>query len=69
MIAVHVAALAISSSLGDVSPFSTGGARAIANTPEGQRTVVYHGLLAFALIMMVAAPVLTRLGLVLPTAS
>lgn len=64
-----VVALAISSSLVDVSPFSTGGALAIANTPEPQQAGVYRGLLAFALVMMAVGPLLTWLVLVLPGAA
>ncbi|WP_433503099.1 SLC13 family permease [Pseudonocardia halophobica] len=61
-----VVALAISSSLVDVSPFSTGGALAIANTPEPQRAGVYRGLLLFAITMMVVGPLVTWLVLVVP---
>ncbi|PXY23208.1 hypothetical protein BAY59_26295 [Prauserella coralliicola] len=61
-----VAALAISSSLVDVSPFSTGGAIAMANAPETERHAVYRGLLRFAGAMAIAGPLLSWSILVAP---
>lgn len=61
-----VIALAVSSSLVDVSPFSTGGALAIANTDQEEQPAVYRGLLVFALTMMVVGPLLSWAVLVLP---
>nr|WP_224391977.1 SLC13 family permease [Pseudonocardia sp. ICBG1293] len=54
-----VAALAISSSLVDVSPFSTCGAIAMANAPEHERESIYRGLLVFAGAAAVAGPVVS----------
>ncbi|WP_308818710.1 SLC13 family permease [Pseudonocardia alni] len=54
-----VVALAISSSLVDVSPFSTGGAIAMANATGPERTRIYRGLLTFAGSMTVAGPLLS----------
>ncbi|MHA6626309.1 SLC13 family permease [Pseudonocardia sichuanensis] len=51
-----VIALGISSSLVDVSPFSTCGALAMANAAEPERRSVYRGLLAFAASVAVIGP-------------
>ncbi|GAB3213951.1 SLC13 family permease [Marinactinospora thermotolerans] len=59
-------ALSLSSSLVDVSPFSTNGALALANAPEGERDRVYRGLLLFGTVMIVAAPLLSWLVFVVP---
>ncbi|UQS26003.1 hypothetical protein L1857_25930 [Amycolatopsis thermalba] len=61
-----VAALAISSSLVDVSPFSTGGAIAMANAPEPERRRIYRGLLRFSGAMAVVGPLLSWSILVAP---
>ncbi|GHE76435.1 hypothetical protein GCM10017786_01810 [Amycolatopsis deserti] len=61
-----VAALAISSSLVDVSPFSTGGAIAMANAPEPERRTIYRGLLRFSGAMALAGPLLSWSLLVAP---
>lgn len=61
-----VAALAISSSLVDVSPFSTGGALAMANAPESERRDIYRGLLRFSGAMAIAGPLLSWSILVAP---
>jgi di/tricarboxylate transporter len=53
-----VIALAISSTVVDSSPFSTAGALVVANTTEGERERVYRGLLAWAGIMVLSAPLL-----------
>jgi di/tricarboxylate transporter len=54
-----VAALAISSTLVDVSPFSTGGAIAMANAADDERRNVYRGLLIFAAASAIAGPPLS----------
>lgn len=54
-----ITALAISSSLVDVSPFSTGGAIAMANAEENERASIYRGLLLFAGSMVVAGPLVS----------
>ncbi|MGH3585313.1 MAG: SLC13 family permease [Pseudonocardia sp.] len=51
-----VVALGISSSLVDVSPFSTCGALAMANAAEHERRAVYRGLLTFAVAVAVIGP-------------
>ncbi|WP_410599064.1 SLC13 family permease [Amycolatopsis sp. lyj-90] len=61
-----VTALAISSSLVDVSPFSTGGAIAMANAPKAERRDVYRGLLRFAGLMTIAGPLVSWAVLVAP---
>jgi hypothetical protein len=53
-----VIALAISATVVDSSPFSTAGARVVANATEAERVVVYRGLLA---LMVVTAPLATWL--------
>ncbi|GAA3746799.1 di/tricarboxylate transporter [Spinactinospora alkalitolerans] len=59
-------ALSLSSSLVDVSPFSTNGALALANAPEKERDRVYRGLLTFGLAMIVIAPLVSWLAFVVP---
>ncbi|MGW4587794.1 SLC13 family permease [Amycolatopsis thermoflava] len=61
-----VAALAISSSLVDVSPFSTGGAIAMANAPEPERPAIYRGLLRFSAAMAIVGPLLSWSVLIAP---
>lgn len=56
-----VIALAISATVVDSSPFSTAGALVVANTTVAERTVVYRGLLAWAAIMVLTAPLATWL--------
>lgn len=60
------AALSLSASLVDTSPFSTVGAVAIASSPEDERPKVYRSLLRVGLSMIVIAPVTTWAVLVLP---
>jgi len=54
-----VIALSISSTVVDSSPFSTAGALVVANTTEGERESVYRGLLGWAGIMVLSAPLLS----------
>ena len=56
-----VIALAISATVVDSSPFSTAGALVVANTAVAERTVVYRGLLAWAAVMVITAPLATWL--------
>jgi di/tricarboxylate transporter len=59
-------ALAISCSLVDLSPFSTGGAILMASAPESERAWNYRGLLTFTGIMIFVGPAVTWLLLVVP---
>jgi di/tricarboxylate transporter len=56
-----VIALAISATVVDSSPFSTAGALVVANAAEAERAVVYRGLLAWAAVMVLSAPLATWL--------
>ncbi|HKS55856.1 MAG TPA: SLC13 family permease [Steroidobacteraceae bacterium] len=56
-----VIALAISATVVDSSPFSTAGALVVANAAEAERAVVYRGLLAWAALMAITAPLATWL--------
>lgn len=56
-----VIALAISATVVDSSPFSTAGALVVANAAEAERAVVYRGLLAWAALMVLTAPLATWL--------
>ena len=63
-----IAALAISSSVVDCSPFSTNGALVVANAePEG-RDVVFKQLMVWGMSIVVIAPIVAWLLLVVPTA-
>jgi di/tricarboxylate transporter len=61
-----VAALSISASVVDTSPFSTNGALAVANAPDGQEARVYRGLMAWGFGLVLVAPLVTWAVLVLP---
>ena len=61
-----VAALSISASVVDTSPFSTNGALIVANTPEAERARVYRGLMTWGFGLVLVAPVLTWAIFVLP---
>jgi Na+/H+ antiporter NhaD/arsenite permease-like protein len=56
-----VIALAISATVVDSSPFSTAGALVVANATAAERAAVYRGLLAWAAVMVVTAPLATWL--------
>jgi Na+/H+ antiporter NhaD/arsenite permease-like protein len=56
-----VIAVAISATVVDSSPFSTAGALVVANATASERAVVYRGLLAWAAVMVVTAPLATWL--------
>lgn len=62
-----VCALAVSSTIVDVSPFSTNGALVLANAPEGvDSDRFYKQILAYGGIVVVAGPPLAWLALVVP---
>ena len=62
-----VCALAVASTIVDVSPFSTNGALVLANAPEGtDKDRFYKQILGYGGIVVVAGPVLAWLTLVLP---
>ncbi|WP_432043339.1 SLC13 family permease [Streptomyces cadmiisoli] len=54
-----VAALSISSSVVDSSPFSTNGAMVVANAPKEQQAMVYRQLMKWGFGLVLAAPVLS----------
>jgi di/tricarboxylate transporter len=64
---MFVAALAVSSTIVDVSPFSTNGALMLANRPAtiGEQ-VYYKQILTYSVIIVVAGPLLVWAALVLP---
>jgi len=61
-----VAALAISSSIVDVSPFSTNGALVVASAHGIDRVSLYRQLLAYSAVVVGFAPLLAWAVLVLP---
>jgi Na+/H+ antiporter NhaD/arsenite permease-like protein len=61
-----IAALALSSSVVDASPFSTSGALTVASAPTEQREMVFKRLLAWGFAMIAIAPIVTWLVLVVP---
>jgi len=65
--ALFVAALAISSTIVDVSPFSTNGALMLANKPDSiEEPVYYKQILTYSVIVVVVGPLLVWAALVLP---
>ncbi|MBA2956095.1 hypothetical protein GON03_17275 [Nocardioides sp. MAH-18] len=64
---LFVAALAVSSTIVDVSPFSTNGALMLANRPDTiEEQVYYKQILTYSVIVVLAAPLLVWALLVLP---
>jgi di/tricarboxylate transporter len=61
-----VVALAISSSVVDISPFSTNGALCVANADDEQRDTVFRQLMVWGMSLVVVAPLLTWAVLVVP---
>lgn len=62
-----IAALAVSSTIVDVSPFSTNGALVLANAPEGtDQNRFYKQILSYGGIVVVAGPPIAWLVLVVP---
>ncbi|GAA4696648.1 SLC13 family permease [Nocardioides nanhaiensis] len=65
--ALFVAALAISSTIVDVSPFSTNGALMLANRPDTiEERVFYKQILTYSVIVVLVGPLLVWAALVLP---
>jgi di/tricarboxylate transporter len=65
-VAGMVAALAISATVVDVSPFSTNGALVVANAEPEEREGVYRRFLLYSLLIMAAGPPLAWAVFVLP---
>ncbi|HWM74419.1 MAG TPA: SLC13 family permease [Nocardioides sp.] len=64
---LFVAALAVSSTIVDVSPFSTNGALMLANKPDTiDEQVYYKQILTYSVIVVLAGPLLVWAALVLP---
>lgn len=63
-----IAALAISSSVVDCSPFSTNGALVVANTNEQDREMVFKRLMQWGMSIVVIAPVVVWAIMVVPSA-
>ncbi|MFC7477662.1 SLC13 family permease [Dankookia sp. GCM10030260] len=61
-----IAALAIASTVVDVSPFSTNGALVVANAAPEERETVYRRLLAYSILVVLAGPPLAWLILIVP---
>lgn len=61
-----LAALAVSSSVVDVSPFSTNGALCVANADERDQDDVFRNLMCWGMALVVLAPMITWLALVVP---
>ena len=65
--ALFVAALAVSSTIVDVSPFSTNGALMLANRPDTiEESVYYKQILVYSVIVVLVGPLLVWAALVLP---
>ena len=65
--AFFVAALAVSSTIVDVSPFSTNGALMLANKPDTiEEQVFYKQILTYSVMVVVIGPLLVWAALVLP---
>ncbi len=65
--ALFVAALAVSSTIVDVSPFSTNGALMLANRPDTiSEQAYYKQIIRYSVIVVVAGPLLVWAALVLP---
>lgn len=65
--AAFVAALAVSSTIVDVSPFSTNGALMLANRPDTiSEPVYYKQILTYSVIVVVVGPLLVWAALILP---
>jgi Na+/H+ antiporter NhaD/arsenite permease-like protein len=64
---LFVAALAVSSTIVDVSPFSTNGALMLANRPDTiEESVYYKQILTYSVIVVLVGPLLVWAALVLP---
>jgi di/tricarboxylate transporter len=66
--ALFVAALAVSSTIVDVSPFSTNGALMLANRPDSiSEPVYYRQILTYSVIVVAVGPLFVWAALVLPS--
>lgn len=66
--AFFVAALAVSSTIVDVSPFSTNGALMLANRPDSiGESAYYRQILTYSVVVVLAGPLLVWAALVLPS--
>ncbi|MDO9711511.1 SLC13 family permease [Paracraurococcus lichenis] len=65
-VAGMIAALAISSTVVDVSPFSTNGALVVANAAPEERDSVYKRFLIYSILVVLAGPPLAWLIFILP---
>jgi di/tricarboxylate transporter len=63
-----IAALAISSSVVDCSPFSTNGALVVANSDAGDRELVFRRLMQWGMSIVVVAPLVAWGLMVVPSA-
>ena len=61
-----IAAIAISATVVDVSPFSTNGALIVANAEEKDREMVFRRLMQWGMSIVIVAPVVSWAVLVLP---
>lgn len=61
-----IAALAVASTVVDVSPFSTNGALVLASTPDEDRDALYRRMLVYSAIIVATGPLLAWALLVLP---
>ena len=61
-----VAAIAVSSTIVDVSPFSTNGALVVASSQEADKDRFYRQMLTYSAVVVAVGPLLTWLVLVLP---
>lgn len=62
-----IAALAISSSVVDCSPFSTNGALVVANAEEHQRDMVFRTLMKWGMSIVILAPIVSWAVLIVPS--
>ncbi|MCF3642012.1 hypothetical protein LXM94_18765, partial [Rhizobium sp. TRM95111] len=61
-----VAAIAISTTIVDTSPFSTNGALVVANAPDDKREHVLRQLLVYSALIAIVGPVMAWLVFVVP---
>jgi di/tricarboxylate transporter len=61
-----IAALAISATIVDVSPFSTNGALVVANSPPEERDTIYKRFLVYSVLVILVGPALAWVLLIVP---
>ncbi len=61
-----IASLAVSSTIVDVSPFSTNGALVVSNARPEEREEVYRRFLVYSILVVVVGPLLAWLAFILP---